>query len=163
MSSVFSSNCTSFTAHEWKLWTLLYSTYILEGILPAQTKIWTHFVIGCQHICKAYVTSTQIKLSCVKLCEYGRLVALEYGANTITPKHAQTHSSWGLYAFERYNGILSNIPANHHSIEVQSMKWFFPRQILSQDECVLSMELLQMMKIQRLKAWHCFLAIKYIM
>lgn len=141
--SGFASNWTSFTANEWKVWTLVYSMFVLEGILPEKhLKIWCDFVIACHLICRSCVTVTQIKLASSKFRAFGERVAKVYGTNVVTPnmhKHMhleQCQLDYGsiyvfwLMAFERYNGVLSDIPTNHHNIEVKIMQFFLQAESL---------------------------------
>lgn len=46
------TNYGSYTAEEWKNWTLIFSMYALHGILPDNhLRIWERFVIACRILC----------------------------------------------------------------------------------------------------------------
>lgn len=82
----FASNWTSFTGHEWKLWTVVCLMSVLEGVLPEpHISIWQHFVLAWQVICKSPVSTKQLNTACLKFKRFGTFVAQEYGKEAITP------------------------------------------------------------------------------
>ena len=45
------SNVGSYTAEQWKNWTLIYFLYCLKGVLPNEHYVcWQSFVLGCKYI-----------------------------------------------------------------------------------------------------------------
>ena len=131
------SNYGNFTADEWKNWTLYFSIYALDGILPSvHLKCWQTliFVLACRLICKPCISLTEVQKAdflFLKFCkDYEKL----YGSLAITPNmHLHTHlkeciidfglvpAFWCL-AYERFNGLIADIPTNNSNIEVQFMR-----------------------------------------
>ena len=92
------SNMGTLTATEWRHWTLVSSAYCIHGLIPPQyLAVWEHFVKGCRLLSPACIHEKVL---------YGPLYA-----------------SW-LFAFERYNGVLSDINTNNRQIEGQTMSRF---------------------------------------
>ena len=58
------SSCfMSFTADEWKNWTVIYSIYALHGILPSSHyQCWCLFVKACRVLLQARLTGIEVKL-----------------------------------------------------------------------------------------------------
>ena len=119
------SGFSSFTADQWKNWTVYYSVMVLFDILQTtDLECWRHFVLGCRVLCNFSLTKTQLLLGDSLLMKFCMKVEQLYGTQAITPNmhmHAHIraciedygplHGFW-LYSFERYNGILENIPNN---------------------------------------------------
>lgn len=138
-----SSNWSKFTAYEWKVWTMVYSMYVLQDILPeTDLKIWANFVCACHLICKPYIALTMAKAAEAKLCQFGTQVALRYGNESVPPNmhlaahlgeciidYGSVYTFW-LFSFERFNGILEETHLNHMNIEVQFMRTFLRDQEL---------------------------------
>jgi hypothetical protein len=58
------SNAGSYTAEQWKNWTLIYSLYCLEGILPdVHYKCWHTFVLACLYICKPVLSKSDLQIA----------------------------------------------------------------------------------------------------
>ena len=89
------SNYGNFTADEWKNWTLYFSIYALDGILPSvHLKCWQTliFVLACRLICKPCISLAEVQKAdflFLKFCkDYEKL----YGSLAITPNmHLHTH------------------------------------------------------------------------
>ena len=129
------SGFASFTADQWKNWTLIYSLVALKNILPfTDYTCWKMYVEACSLVC-----SKAISLDAVNRCNdllvsfctgFQRL----YGAEKCTPNmHLHCHikeclvdygpgCNFWLFACERMNGFLGSVPTNHHSIEIQLMR-----------------------------------------
>ena len=135
--STISSNSGNFTAEEWKHWTLVYSLYCLQGLLPSEHLIcWQTFVLACQTLCKPLLFSDDVTKADLLLLKFCRTVEVLYGPNIITPNmHMHGHladcinnygpiSSFWLFSFERYNGILGKFANNKKNIEEQLMRKF---------------------------------------
>ena len=129
------SNHSRFTAEEWKNWTLYYSPFVLRNVLPDKDyKCWQKFVLACTFLCSPHVTEYEINLANSFFFAFGSKVEELYGAKVITPNmHFHGHlaecvrdygpvQAFWCFAFERFNGVISDIPTNHHSIEIQYMR-----------------------------------------
>lgn len=70
---VISSNYGSYTAEQWKNWTLVYSVYVLKGVLPEHHfKCWQSFVLACKYLCKPIVSNGDITRAHFLLLKFGR-------------------------------------------------------------------------------------------
>ena len=128
---------SSFTADQWKNWTLYYSLMVLYDMLgPADLECWRHFVLACRLLCQQTLSKTHLQLGDALLMRFCKKVQQLYGTQSITPNmhmhghlksciedYGPLHVFW-VYAFERYNGILENIPNNNRCIEPQLMESF---------------------------------------
>ena len=132
-----SSNAGNFTASEWKNWTLVYSLYCLQGLLPSEhLRCWQTFVLACRILCKPLLFSIDVNKADLLLMKFCRTVVVLYGPNVVTPNmHMHAHLvkcieeygpifSFWLFSFERYNGILGSFANNKKNIEVQLMRKF---------------------------------------
>ena len=138
-----SSNFCDFTADEWKNWTLIYSIYALNGILPKEEmSVWELYVKACNILCTRFITIDNVKLAHCLLhqfnCSFEEMHGSEYcSINMHLSCHlAETIINFGpIYAFwcfpyERFNGILGAYTTNNHSINVQIMRKFALHQFL---------------------------------
>lgn len=108
----------TFTAEQWKNWTLY-----LHGLLDEpQIECWKHFVLACPYYCKKTMTGTDITIADSLLsCFYSHTEWL-HGPRAITPNmHMYGHLSecirnygpllvFWLFSFEHYNGLLGAQP-----------------------------------------------------
>jgi hypothetical protein len=130
-----SSNFGSYTAEQWKKWTNLYSLFSLKGIIEERhLKCWQSFVLGCRYMCKAVLTEADIIKADGLLLKFCREFQSLYGQKAVTPNmHLHCHlkecildlgpiHSFWCFSFERYNGILGNMPTNNRSVELQLMR-----------------------------------------
>ena len=131
------SGFSSFTADQWKNWTVYYSLLVLHDILSGENlECWRHFVLACRILCCKQLTMNQVRLADALLLQFCRRAERLYGKDIVTPNmhmhchlracvedYGPLHGFW-LFAFERYNGILGKIPNNSLSIEVQLMNHF---------------------------------------
>ena len=131
------SNAGSYTAEQWKNWTLIYSLFCLKGILPDQHfKCWQTFVLGCRYICLPFLSMTDLEIADRLLLKFCQEVENLYGKEVITPNmHLHCHlkevildhgpvTSFWCFSFERFNGILGSTPTNKRSVEIQIMRRF---------------------------------------
>ena len=132
---VISSNYDSYTAEQWKNWTLVYSLYALKNVIPRQhIQCWQSYVLACQYLCKPILTNDDMIRSDFLLLKFGRECQNLYGDNFCTPNmhlhchlkdiirdYGPIHSFW-CFSFERYNGILGSFTTNNRSIELQLMR-----------------------------------------
>lgn len=133
----FSSSFGSFNADQYKNWTILFSIFALNGILPdVHLEYWRKFVIACKLLCTRYLSRNNVKVAHLLLVSFCRKVEQAFGCQVITPNmHMHAHLnkciydfgpvySFWLFSFERENGVLGSIPTNKRDIEVQLMRKF---------------------------------------
>lgn len=132
-----SSDFSSFTADQWKNWTVYFSLIVLHDILPHDLfQCWQHFVLACRILCRKQITTEQLKLGDALLLQFCRRTQRIFGNSSVTPNmhmhchlrsciedYGPMHGFW-FYAYERYNGIIAAMQTNNHSNEVQLMKRF---------------------------------------
>ena len=139
----FTSNWRSFNAHEWKCWTLVYSCFVLKGIIPdSDLHVWEKFVLACQKLSKSCLTPTDVSLAHGLIMNFLNAFENKYGSEKVTPNmHLHAHlqncileygSVYGfwLFSFERFNGILGSVPTNNKNIEIQLMQHFLQNEAL---------------------------------
>ncbi|CAB4006868.1 Hypothetical predicted protein [Paramuricea clavata] len=132
-----SSNYGSYTAEQWKNWTLIYSLVCLKNILPeAHLSCWQTFVLACTYICKPVISVAELEVFDGLFVKFCKEVEALYGKEVITPNmHLHCHlrdvlldhgpsASFWCFSFERYNGILGSTPTNKRSVELQLMRRF---------------------------------------
>lgn len=135
--SKIASGFSGFTAEQWKNWTVYFSLYALNGILPRpHYQCWQLFVKACFYLCRRTITTLQINEADDYLMEfYGTVVAL-YGNEACNinlhlhghlrecvQDYGPVYSFW-LFAFERLNGILGSYHTNSRNISLQLMRRF---------------------------------------
>ena len=124
-----------FTAEEWLIWTLYYSLFVLQDVLPeVHLKIWHTFVSACRIACAPILTTTEIEKLKRMFLKFGTEFENEYGEMSTYPNlHLHGHLNECLldygpvynfwcFAFERYNGTIADIHVNHIAIEIQLMR-----------------------------------------
>ena len=130
-------NSSSLTAEQWMLWVNYYSLYCLYELIPTQhIECWRLFVLASRLLCKTCITGEDVELADALLLRFCKKFQSLYGPDSVTPNiHLHAHlvdcvrdygpmSSFWLFSFERYNGILGDEPTNNRSIEVQLMDRF---------------------------------------
>ena len=135
--TTISSNFGNFTAAEWKNWTLVYSLYCLNGLLPKPHLLcWQTFVLACNRLCQPLLYPEDIHQADLLLMKFCRTVEELYGEGVVTPNmHMHGHlaecirqygpmASFWLFSFERFNGLLGMFTNNKRNIEVQLMRKF---------------------------------------
>ena len=116
-----SAGFQSFTADEWKYWILIYSVYVLHGVIPdSHYKCWCTFVECCQLFCLPVITTDHVEKAHSLLMKFCISFESLYGKEFCTPNmHMSCHlkdcildfgplSSFWCFAFERYNGTLES-------------------------------------------------------
>ncbi|XP_022102683.1 uncharacterized protein LOC110985747 [Acanthaster planci] len=129
------SNYGNFTADEWKNWTLYFSMYALDGILPeVHLKCWQTFVLACRLICKPCISIAEVEKADFLFLKFCKEYETLHGSLAITPNmHLHTHlkeciidfgpvPAFWCFAYERFNGLIADIPTNNSNIEVQFMR-----------------------------------------
>ena len=126
-----------FTADQYKNWVVHYSIICLHNLLsPEHMDCWRHFVLACRLLCNPNLKINDITLADAFLLHFCRRTERMFGNEVITPNmHMSCHlrecildygpiNHFWLFAFERFNGILGQLPTNNRSVEVQMMKRF---------------------------------------
>jgi hypothetical protein len=126
------------TADQWKHWVTNYSAFALRPpVLPAEAYTnWLKFVRACQIMCTTPLTPEGIEEADELLLAFCDEFEKLYGPQSITPNmhlhghlrecmedYGPIHAFW-LFAFERYNGYLAELPANNRAVEVQFVERF---------------------------------------
>ena len=131
------SGFSSFTADQFKNWIVYFSLLSMRDIFTGpHMECWRHFVLACRLLVHFEITHTNVSLADGMLLQFCKRVERLYGKAAITPNmhlhchlkeciidFGPIHGFW-CFAFERYNGILGEIPNNNRSIEVQVMNRF---------------------------------------
>lgn len=131
------SNSGSYTAEQWKNWTLIYSIHCLKGILPEEHfRCWQTFVLACKYFCQTVITKTDLNIADGLILKFCKSAEALYGKSIVTPNmHLHNHlkevildhgpiTSFWCFSFERFNGILGSAPTNKRSVELQLMRKF---------------------------------------
>lgn len=139
------SQFSSFTADQWKNWTLIYSIIALKPIIPERNyRCWCVFVDACRLLCSRAISQDGIAKLDTLLIRFCQMFECLYGTSSCTPNlHLHGHlkecildfgpaSSFWAFPFERLNGILGAVPTNHKNIETQMMRKFSSNQQILQ-------------------------------
>ena len=138
-----SAEFPTFTADQWKNWTIVYSLVALKDILPPDHyDCWSYFVQACQYLSSRAIHPAVLNQAHSLLVRFCQCFEALYGSVSCTMnmhlhchlaecvrEHGPVYSFW-LFSFERYNGILGAIHTNIHAIEVQMMRKKFASQQL---------------------------------
>ena len=129
------SSFSSFTADQWKNWTLYFSPIALKNILPKKDyDCWMIFVSACKTLSSVTITTRQLQEGHERLMTFCRTFQQLYGSNCVTPNmHLHSHliqciidfgpmHVFWLYSFERMNGTLGSFHTNKRSVEMQMMR-----------------------------------------
>ena len=162
------SNWANLNAYEWKNFTLIYSMFVLQGILNADhIKLWQTFVLACEKISKPCITITEAKCAHNLFIKFCKSFERYFDRKKVTPNmHLHAHlieciedygSIYGfwLFSFERFNGLMGSIHNNNHNIEIQLMRQFISDDVLQNmkhslpDECNDELEKFVNGKIER--------------
>lgn len=131
------SSFSSFTADQWKNWTIVFSLFALHGIIRDEhLECWRTFVQACHLLTTPAISKEAVEESHKLLLDFCIQFETLYGSHAVTPNmHLHTHLvdcikdygpiySFWLFSFERYNGLLGSFRTNQRSIEVQIMRRF---------------------------------------
>lgn len=131
------SSFYNLTADQYKNWIVHYSIICLHGILPPDTlECWRHFVLACRILCQPELKQDDVTIADALILQFCRRTERMFGKDMVTPNmHMCCHlkecilnygplNHFWLFAFERFNGILGQLPNNNKSIEMQMMKRF---------------------------------------
>ena len=124
-------------AEEWKIFTVVYSMFVLHGILSIRDlNIWCLFVRACTYLCSRSITMQQAREAHDLLKIFCSLFEAKYGKEHCVPNmHLSLHlkdciedygSVYGFwcFSFERYNGTLGRYHTSNHAISIQIMRQF---------------------------------------
>ena len=127
----------SFTADQYKNWVLHYSIICLHGLLSSEyLECWRHLVLACRYLCQPILKPRDVIIADALLQKFCSRTERLFGKEFVTPNmHMCCHlrecildygplNHFWLFAFERFNGILGQLPNNNRSIETQMMKRF---------------------------------------
>ena len=142
---------SSFTADEWKHWTILYSVHILFGVIPDENyECWCLFVDACRILCQLTITPDEVKKAHFCIINYCKRFQEVYGEEFCTPNmHMACHLQLNLldygplaafwaFSFERYNGILEGLQKSWRNPEKQMLLKFLNLQSVSGGELVIN-------------------------
>ncbi|XP_070568393.1 uncharacterized protein [Ptychodera flava] len=129
------SNYGKFTADEWKNWTLVYSMFVLKGVLPeVHLQCWQTFVLACRYLCRTCISEADIKRADFLMIKFCHNFEKLYGELSVTPNmhihghllecvkdYGPVYGFW-CFSFERCNGAIGDIKTNKVSIETQFMR-----------------------------------------
>ena len=132
------SGFSSFTADQWRNWTLIYSLCSLkENLSYRDYDCWLLFVKAVSLLCSRQITLQEVDKADALLMEFCERFAVLYNGkeNYTINLHLHGHLkdcildfgpvySFWLFAFERLNGILGSYQTNCHDISLQLMRHF---------------------------------------
>ena len=133
----------SFTADQWKNWTLIYYLVTLRGVLPTNNyNCWRLYVQACSLVCSKSI-SVDVVNQCdrilIAFCNHFQQLCVD---GLCTPNmHLHCHiteclldygpsCSFWLFACKRMNGFLGAVPTNHHST-INAQTLFHPTSFIS--------------------------------
>ena len=119
-------NFYSFTADQFKKWVLHYSIICLHGLLSTEhLECWRHLVLACRYFCQPTLQANDVIIADALLLKFCKRTEELFGKDMITPNmHMSCHlrecvldygplNHFWLFAFERFNGILGQLPNNN--------------------------------------------------
>ena len=131
------SGFSSFTAEQWRNWTLIYSLCSLKDILPYRHyDCWLLFVKSTSLLYRRSITLQELDEADTLLIEFCETFVQLYGEDNCTINmHLHGHLkdcmldfgpvyAFWLFSFERMNGILGSYHTNCHNISLQVMRRF---------------------------------------
>ena len=131
------TNYGSYTAEEWKNWTLTFSIYALQGVLPDNhLGIWERFVNACRILCQPVISKEEIMKADALFVNFYTRMETNYGKRGFTCNmHLHCHLSsvlfdyspvfgFWLFSFDDYNGQIGATRTNNRSVEFQFMRDF---------------------------------------
>ena len=91
--SKIGSGFAEMTAEQWKMWTLVYSPFILQRILPREHfNVLNFFIEACALICHPCITVEEVVTANRSFIEYGNQFQRLYGESACTPNmHMHCH------------------------------------------------------------------------
>ena len=139
-----SANYGCYTASQWKNWTLIYSLFVLDGLLPEEhMRCWQAFVLACKFLTRPVITVMELQKADLMILQFCQKFELLYGKSKVKPNmHLHGHLKecvldygpiyhFWCFGFERFNGILSSFKTNNRCIEIQLMRKLFSDHFVS--------------------------------
>ena len=139
-----SANYGSYTASQWKNWTLVYSMYALDGIISNDhLQCWQSFVLACKLLSKPAISLVDLDKADFLLLQFCKKFEKLHGPSKVRPNmHLHGHlkdcildfgpmDNFWCFSFERYNGILGSFSTNNRSIEVQMMRKLLSENVMT--------------------------------
>lgn len=127
----------SFTADQWKNWTISFSVPFMTGNVDQKyLQVWKSFVAGSMLLCSRVLSRGDALRADGYLHDFCIQAEELLGKDFVTPNmHLHNHLlecindfgpvySFWLFSFERYNGILGDFTTNNKNIEAELMKKF---------------------------------------
>ena len=127
----------SLTAEQWMIWVNYYSIFCMYSILTKEElECWRTFVLASRLLCLQSLSEEDVSLADALLLTFCRRFENLHGPSSVTPNmHMHAHlsecvkdfgplSSLWLFSFERFNGLLGDLPTNNRLIETQVMQRF---------------------------------------
>ena len=138
------SGFSGFTAEQWMAWTIIYSPFILKGVLPPEHyEMWCLFSQSCSLFCRPFIHHSELVKADELMMSFCKKFEVVFGKQEVTPNmHMHAHLrdcvldvgpvySFWCFSFERYNGILEHLQKTWHSPEIQIMEKFTLMQTLN--------------------------------
>ncbi|XP_022784123.1 uncharacterized protein LOC111324758 [Stylophora pistillata] len=138
------ANYGCYTASQWKNWTLVYSLFVLDGLLPKEhMRCWQAFVLACKFLTRPVITALELQKADLMLLQFCEKFEQLYGKLKLKPNmHLQGHLkqcvldygpiyNFWCFSFERFNGILSSFKTNNRCIEIQLMRKLLSDHLIS--------------------------------
>ena len=130
-----SANYGCYTASQWKNWTLVYSLFVLDGLLPEEhMRCWQAFVLACKFLTRPVISALELEKADLMLVQLCQKFEHLYGKSEVKPNmhllghlkecvldYGPIYNFW-CFSFERFNGILCSFKTNNRSIEIQLMR-----------------------------------------
>ena len=126
---------------------MLFSIHMLDDVIPKRHKeCFRKFVFACQYICKRIISENDITIAHGLLIQFFKDFEILYVKEKVTSNmHLHLHLkdflldfgpiySFWLFSFERYNGMLGNLPNSKRNIELQIMRRFCTENIIMNQE-----------------------------
>ena len=139
-----SANYGCYTASQWKNWTLVYSLFVLNGLLPEEhMRCWQAFVLACKFLTRPVITALELQKADLMLLQFCEKFEQLYGKSKVKPNmHPHGHLkecvldygpiyNFWCSSFERFNSILSSFKTNNGCIEIQLMRKLLSDHLIS--------------------------------
>ena len=127
----------SLTAEQWMLWVNYFSIYYMHGIISdEELECWRPFILASRLLSSSCVSKENIWLADALLLSFCSRFECIYGSQAVKSNvHTHGHltecdkdygplSSIWCFSFERFNGLLGDLPTNNCLIKIQIMQRF---------------------------------------
>ena len=88
-----SANYGCYTASQWKNWTLVYSLFVLDGLLPKEhLQCWQAFVLACKYLSRPVISHLELQKADLMLLQFCQKFERLYGKSSVKPNmHLHGH------------------------------------------------------------------------